>query len=199
MTENTRLRQMSRRAALLGGIWSIAILGCYRSPPPEIPEFKPPPKPVAAETAPPATAEEAPAPVAEEPPPEPEPEPQPIDVAVPLPSEPPPAPEPEKQTARGPTIIGTWRCVEMLYNGQSMPLPEGMEMTMTFSEDGTLTMSTSGGPLPEPHTQQGTYALDGDQITISMGNEAKTGTCTFDGNDRVTLDIAESQMVLTRA
>jgi hypothetical protein len=190
---------MSRHAALLSGVLSLLILGCYRSSPPEIPEFKPPPKPVEKAMAPTDVVEAAPQPVADEPPPEAEPEPVQVAAVAPPAAEPLPEPEPVMETAQGPTIIGTWRCVEMLYNGQSMPLPEGMEMTMAFSEDGTLTMSTSGGPLPEPQTRQGTYSLDGDQITISMDNEAKTGTCTFDGNDRVTLDIAESQMVLTRA
>jgi hypothetical protein len=201
MTENRYLEQRSRRAALLGGILGMLVPGCYRSPPPEIPEFNPPPKPVEKEMAPPEVVEAAPQPVADEPPAEAEIESEPVEAAAaaPPPAEALPEPEPVMETAQGPTIIGTWRCVEMLHNGQSMPLPEGMEMTMTFTADGTVTISSSGGGMPEPYTSQGTYALDGDQITISAENDTQTGTCTFDGNDRMTIDIAGSQMVLMRA
>jgi len=94
--------------------------------------------------------------------------------------------------------VGTWRVTGMSHNGQDMPGFDEMEMTLTFTEDGSITMSVSGGQMPEAMTQEGTYRLSDSQITMSLDNQSKTGTCTFDGHNRVTLEFDEARMVLTR-
>jgi len=86
----------------------------------------------------------------------------------------------------------------MAQKGQVMPMPEGMQMTLTFAEGGTVSMSMSGGPTPEGHVRQGTFSYADGQVTISLDRETKTGKCTFEGSDRVTLEFDEVRMVLTR-
>ena len=199
MVTRKRVRQLAWRAALIGWLLSLALLGCYRSPPPEVPEFRAPPEKGVKETAAPEVAETASEGAIEEPlPPEPEMEPEPVEAvpAGPPPVEPPPQPETRKEALQGPTIIGTWRVTNMLVGGQSQTPPGNMEVTFTFAEDGTLTTSMSGDSIPEPQSTHGTFTLDGNQITISMENEVKTGTYTLD-RDTLTLTFDEVQMVLT--
>ena len=74
-----------------------------------------------------------------------------------------------------------------------------MEMTFTFTEDGTVTMSVSGEQMPEAMTREGTYTLSNGEITMNIDNQSQTGSYTFDGNNRVTIEIDEARMVLTRA
>ena len=56
--------------------------------------------------------------------------------------------------------------------------------------------------MPEPMTRQGTYTYSDSQITMSIDNDDSTGTCTFEGNDRVTLEFEKHgqkvKMVLSR-
>jgi len=175
------------------------LMGCIRSSPPEIPDFKPPPKPVVKEETKPVLAVEAPEPeVVEKPAPEPEPEPIAPVVAEPEPEPPEPEPKPVEPEPAAPTLVGTWRVTEMSHNGQTMPGFDQMEMTFTFTEEGTVTMSISGGQMPEAMTRDGTYTLSDGQITINIDNQSKTGTCTFDGPNRVTIEIDEGRMVMTR-
>jgi len=108
-------------------------------------------------------------------------------------------PEPKKEAPKEPTLIGTWRVSEMVQRGTTMPMPEGMEMTLTFADGGTVTMSMSGGPMPEAQNRQGTYSYSDGQITIALDRETKTGKCTFEGNDRVIIEVDEVKMTLTRA
>jgi outer membrane biosynthesis protein TonB len=188
---------VSRRIVAATSILSLVLWGCYRSSPPELPEFRPPPKKIVKETAPPEAVEDAPEPEYEEPP-EPEPEPEPL-AATPAPQPAAAAPQPKTQeeAPAAPTIIGTWRMTDMLINGQSMMPPgEGLEMTFTFAEGGVLTASRSG-PLPEPHTAQGSYTIDGNQITMTMEGDTQTGTFTLDAHV-LTLNFDQMQMVLTR-
>jgi len=187
-------RWMALGAWILGGMAS----GCYRSGPPVIPEFRPPPKRVLKGTTALETADRTPEPVRDQPEPEPEPEPNKAKpVAAPVP-EPEAEPEPEEFIDEVPPIYGKWRVTEMSRNGQVVPQPEGMEMVVTILEDGTLTMSTSVPQMPEPRVVEGTWEIDGDRITLSMGSETLSGTYTFDGDDNVTLDLGVMQVALTR-
>lgn len=181
--------------------WSIlafVIIGCTRSAPPDIPDFTPPPKPVVTEEVKPVLAVESTESDIEESAPEPKPETE-IPVAKePEPEAPPPPPKPAEPEPAAPSIVGSWRVTEMSHNGQSSPDFDQMEMTFTFSEDGTFSMSVSGEMLPEAHTQEGTYTIADGQITITAEGRSQSGTYSFDGNDSVTIEIDSARMVLTR-
>ena len=58
-------------------------------------------------------------------------------------------------------------------------------------------MTMSAGPQGT-QSRQGTYTLSGDSITISIENETKSGTLTFEGNDRATISMDEMKMTLSR-
>ncbi len=178
-------------------VWTLSFMlsGCYRSSPPKIPEFLPPSEPAARELTTPeavkgkteAWTEKA------------EPEPEPESTAKPAPSaEPPPEDKPAEAAVAEPSIIGTWQVREITQSGQAMPFPEGMEMTMTFAEGGSVSMSMSGDMMPEAQAFQGTYSLEGDRITVSMQGETKSGTYSLDG-DTLTLDFEDGRMVLSRS
>ena len=77
-------------------------------------------------------------------------------------------------------------------------MPPGMTMSMTFAESGTVSMTMSGGPGEQP-ARQGTWSVSDKQVTISIDHDTKTGTLTFEGNDRAILDFAEAKMTLTRS
>lgn len=169
--------------------------GCWRESPPEIPDYIPRVAKPAVET-PKVEVAEAPAqPVAApEPKPEAPPPPKPVVAAKPIEAPPPPPPAPA--AAREPTIVGTWKAVEMSQGGNAMPA--NVSIQFTFEQDGTLSMSMSMEGMPESQTEKGTYTLNGDQITISIENDAKTGTLRFEGESRVTLEVAEVKIVLER-
>ena len=78
-------------------------------------------------------------------------------------------------------------------------MPEGMSMQLTFGQDGTcaMTMTMPGGQ--QGPGQSGTYSINGEQITISIGGDAKTGTFHFDGDKKVTLEMEEVHLVLERS
>ena len=173
--------------------WMMA--GCARSLPPEIPDFKPPAARKPAPAVPPPTAKEA-KPVAEAPP-------APVQAPVPQAPQTQPAAPPQIKpvaapAAKAPTIVGTWQVVEMSQNGQAQPLPPGASVTLTFAEGGTVSMTMGGGP-EGGQSRQGTYSVSGNSITIAMENESKTGTLTFEGNDRAIIEVEEMRMTLTRA
>jgi hypothetical protein len=86
----------------------------------------------------------------------------------------------------------------MTHNGQVAPGFDMMEMTFTFSEDGTLSMSVSGGQMPEAMTREGTYTVSDSSITITMEGDSKTGTLTFEGSDQAVIEIDQARMVLSR-
>lgn len=172
--------------------------GCARSWPPEIPPPRGLPAPVVEAPKVELAVAEAPKPVVEEvrpaPPPEPVRAPETKPAAPVEAPKPPPAPEAPK----APTIVGSWRVAEMSRQGQTMPMPDGVVMSFTFQDGGTLSMSMSGGPMPADQNRNGTWSVTGDQITISMENDAKTGTLTFEGNDRAIIDVVEVKMTLQR-
>ena len=174
------------------------LIGCIRSAPPEIPDFKPPPKPVVTEETKPVLAVDAPEPEVEEPPPVPEPELIEPVAAEPEPERPAPAPKPAEPEPAAPSLVGTWRVTEMTHNGQSSPGFDQMEMTFTFTEDGTATMTVSGDMMPEDMTRDGSYTLADGQITMTFEGQSQSGSYTFDGNNSVTIEIDQARMVLTR-
>ena len=180
--------------ALAGLTSSLMISGCYRSSPPEIPEFLPPPRPAARVLTTPEAVKGKTEAWTEEPKPEPEPESTSTPAAS---AAPPPEAKPTEVVVVKPSLIGTWLVLEFIQNGQAMPLPEGMEMTMTFAEGGSVSMKMSSEMMPEGQAFQGTYVLDGDRMTVSMQGQTRSGTYSFDG-DTLTLDFEDGRMVLSR-
>jgi len=178
---------------------AIALAGCGRDEPPEIPEFRIPAKVALVDSTVPEVVPDPSASAVPTPTPMPKAEPTkgPSPAAkTKAPETAPPTPTPEP--VAGPSIVGTWQVTEMSHRGQSHPMPAGMQMTFTFGQDGSLTMSTSGGQMPQAITQQGTYTLSGNQLTVTMQNQTKTGACTFEGNDKLTLEVDEAKMVMAR-
>jgi hypothetical protein len=188
-------RRIINELVIMGGIVG-AMSGCGRDAPPEGSEYKVPPAIVFGESAVPEPASLSGTPA---PPPKPVPTAAPVKVAAPVQAMQ-KVPEPVKKVeSAAPSIIGTWLVSEMSRNGQAMPLPPGMQITFTFAEGGSLTMSVSGEKIPQgKNDQQGSYTLNGEQFTMTMHNKPSSGTCRFEGNDRVTLDMTEAKMVLTR-
>jgi hypothetical protein len=191
-------RPSARRMRLLAGSllagWMIA--GCARSMPPEVPDFKPPAKAVVKEETPPQVVADTRPAAPVEPPPAPAP-------AKPAPAAPrPEAPPPPVEKKVAPTLVGTWKISEMSVNGQSPPESAQMQMTMTFEEGGSVTMTVSAPQMPQAHTQTGTWSLIDGQITMSMDRESRTGRCTFEGDSRAILEFEEGgqkiRMVLTK-
>jgi outer membrane biosynthesis protein TonB len=166
--------------------------------PPEVTAFKPPAtRKVVPETTPAPADNPAPTPVVEAPPPAPIREERTHKASAPAEA---PKPAPVKAEAKTPTIVGSWQVAEMSHKGQVMPMPAGMVMTLTFAEGGTLSMTMTGAPGgAEAPARQGTYSASGGSISIDMDNDKKTGTLTFEGNDRAILDFEEARMTLTRS
>ncbi len=173
----------------------LATVGCARSLPPEVIDFKPPTMKVTEESKPElVVANPAPQPVVAPPP-------QPARPAASAPAAivaapPPTPPQPTKATA--PTIIGTWRVAEMSRNGQSSPMPAGMSMSITFSDGGNVSISMSGGPGGAGQDQQGTYTLNENQISMTMRGHVESGTLNFESSNRAVLDLGQTRMVLSR-
>jgi hypothetical protein len=192
--DRTAFLEMGLRALLLAGI--LTGLGCVRSSPPEIPPYRPPAARVIKET-PFLEIGEITEAVAYTPKPElkpaakPKPEPEAPKPTVKEETKPQPA-------ANTPTLVGTWTAQEMTtQNG--VDLSSQMSITFTFGDDGQFSMTMSREGMPQPATQTGTYELSGDQITISVQGQTRTGTCTFDGPNRVTLALNDVRLVLARS
>lgn len=117
----------------------------------------------------------------------------------------------EKEPAE--LIVGTWKVVSMSmsYEGMTMdmdPAEMGVDYTMTFKADGTVTIMVSAEG--EPQTANGTYSVasNGDTMTLTMTAEGESTTSTIAQLDDTTLvivqDIVEdgmtvsSRMTLTR-
>lgn len=111
-------------------------------------------------------------------------------------------------------IVGTWKVVSMSmsYEGTTMdmdPAEMGVDYTMTFKADGTMTIMVSAEER-EPQTANGTYSVasNGDTMTLTMTAEGESATSTIARLDDTTLvidqefmqnDIAvSSRMTLTR-
>lgn len=177
------------------GTLTLWLAGCWRDAPPEIQEFRAPATHVEEET-PESQPTTQPAPaVVEEPKPEEPAEEKPKTVKAPTTVEAAPEP-PQEAPKKEPTIIGSWRLTQAAHNGQVMPLPAGMEMTMTFNDDGTLAMSQSF--QGQSHDRTGTYTLNGNQITISMMGQTKTGNYSLNGDNELTMDMDNGQATFTR-
>lgn len=86
-------------------------------------------------------------------------------------------------------IIGDWELVNMemttsvsgltgnyaMYNGDTTAIEEpeaGESQTMTFKKDGTVTMSSSD-PEEGTQTENGTYTIENENITLTVNNESQ--------------------------
>ncbi len=110
-------------------------------------------------------------------------------------------------------IVGTWKVVSMSmsYEGMTMdmdPAEMGVDYTMTFKADGTITIMVSAEG--ESQTANGTYSVasNGDTMTLTMTAEGESNTSTIAQLDDTTLVIDQeivedgiavsSRMTLTR-
>lgn len=117
----------------------------------------------------------------------------------------------EKEPAE--LIVGNWKVTAMSinYDGMTMdmdPAEMGVDYTMTFKADGTITIMVSAEG--ESQTSNGTYSVasNGDTTTLTMTAEGESATSTIARLDDTTLvidqefmqnDIAvSSRMTLTR-
>ncbi|GMV97320.1 MAG: hypothetical protein AMXMBFR83_16780 [Phycisphaerae bacterium] len=201
ITIHVRLSTLAaQRRAVLAVI--AALSACTREGPPEIPEWKLSGGPAAAAkieeveevAAPVEAAAAAPAPpemIAAAPVLAPGPPPKPVET--------PPVPK-APETPQKPSIIGTWRVAQASEGDK--PMPPGMDMRFSFAADGTMTMSMTmnrpDAPEPTAHTKTGTYSLADDTITLSFDRETKSGTLTFEGPDRVRIEVERVKFVLER-
>lgn len=200
------MHRVMRLIVLSGCILGCVFPGCGRDDPPAILEFRPPiektieeDEPEVVEKVPEAAPEPEKKPEPK-PKPKPEPKPKPKPKSKPKKVEaPPPPPEPEPEAPADASIIGTWRVKKITEHGHTQELPEGMKMIFTFTEDGTVKMTVSHERMPEPHTEEGSYSISDGQITLDIQGESKTGTYEFEGNDKLTIKIAdEAEMVMVR-
>lgn len=181
---------------LLAGVaWICGIASCARESPPEIRQFVPPAVRMIAEEEPTSrpvvAAAPTPAPKAPEPTSQPTTAPAPVEVVEA------PVEEPEPVEPAAPSIVGSWRIVEISRQGQTQPMPAGMDMNWTFEENGTYSMSMTGGP-GGGQQMDGSYTLSGESITISMQGQTQSGTVTFNGNDQMTFDLSEAVFTFAR-
>jgi len=177
----------------------LTFTACYREMPPDMPEFRAPvvtkdevatAAEVKRDTGPGPVMVEAPvveaAPEVAAPPPV---------VAAPTGMEAPPPAPPEAAPA-APSIVGTWRMVQMIdQTGQPQPMPPGASMTLTFSADGQITVQQQFGDMNNSET--GSYTVSVDQITLTVDGEPKTGTYTVTAT-QLTIVIDEGTVVCER-
>jgi uncharacterized protein (TIGR03066 family) len=174
------------------------LAGCWRDSPPEVQEFRPPVARVVADAPATQPATQPSAAVAEVPKPQEAPEVKPESAKAPATAvAASPSPEPVKESAKAPTIVGTWQMTKATRSGQQQEMPAGLEMRFTFNEDGTLAMSQSF--QGQSHDMSGSYTLSGNQITMTMMDRTVTGSVVFNGDNEITLDIDNSQMTLARS
>lgn len=178
---------------LMGMVLSCGSARCARESPPEIRQFVPPVVRMIAEDEPTSRPVVAAAPEPEAPVPTSPPAtaPAPVEIVEA------PVEEPEPVAPAAPSIVGAWRVVEMSRQGQTQPMPPGMDMVWTFDESGSYSMSMTGGPGGGQQVD-GSYTLSGDSITISMPNQTESGTVTFNGNDQMTFDLSEAVITFAR-
>lgn len=181
---------------LLAGVALVCgMASCARESPPEIRQFVPPVVRMIADEEPTSrpvvAAAPTPAPKAPEPTSQPTSAPAPVEIVEA------PVEEPEPVAPAAPSIVGSWRIVEVSRQGQTEPMPPGMDMIWTFDENGSLSTSMTGGPGGGQQTD-GSYTLSGDAITISMQSQTLSGTLAFNGNDQMTLDLSEVFFTLAR-
>lgn len=94
-------------------------------------------------------------------------------------------------------IIGDWELVNMemttsvsgltgeyaMYNQDTsmVETPEaGESQTMTFKKDGTVTIVSVYADENENETENGTYSIEGDNITLTVDNKPETYKLTID-------------------
>lgn len=102
---------------------------------------------------------------------------------------PPQAAEKPTPVPQNSPIVGTWRVLEASHNGQKTPIPPGAGMTMTFTADGNMVCASSGGRGGE-QSEKHTYSLKGTEMSLGDAHGSQKGTVSFEGKDRVILDIA---------
>lgn len=86
-------------------------------------------------------------------------------------------------------LVGTWYLNEIVMGESSMsPATFGMDMTITLNEDGTA----SGESSLEDEVSDGTWAIDGTTVTVTLGGDAQV----FEYADgKLTADMGDGMMV----
>ena len=79
-------------------------------------------------------------------------------------------------------IIGKWKCVKVVNNGETYTDGQNVGFTYEFLADNTVNMGMEGYTVP------GTYAIDGDVLTITV-----MGVPTKANIDKIT----KSKMILS--
>ena len=88
-------------------------------------------------------------------------------------------------------LVGTWRATE--FNGQALPATIGM--TVTFSDNGSFTGTTTINGVVE--TESGTWSADGGTLTIVDEDGTDTSGYTVEG-DTLTITDEEGAFTLVR-
>lgn len=192
------MRPMRFPSLLILTVLWLATAACYRSSPPEIPEFRAPAvKSLKTSTVTMAESDDV---VLDEhievaiddAPPEP------VQAPAQAAAAPPPSAAVEAPAA-APTIYGTWRMTEQTSAaGSPGEIPPGVEFLMTFNQDGSINCLVSAPEMPEPMSMQGSFTLNGTQITLEMNGESRTGTYSIEGST-LRLIFDEMTIVMVRA
>lgn len=66
-----------------------------------------------------------------------------------------------------------------------------------FSEDGDFTLYEMSSPTAVKSQSHGSYTLDGDRITLIIGDKSTTGRMTTDGKSALILNIDGVDRILT--
>lgn len=107
-------------------------------------------------------------------------------------------------------IIGDWELVNMemtnsvsgltgnyaMYNGDTTAIEEpeaGESQTMTFKKDGTVTIVTIE-PEEETQTENGTYTIENENITLTVNNESQVFQLAVD-KKTLSLTMADTQQL----
>lgn len=92
-----------------------------------------------------------------------------------------------------PDMTGKWTIKSATIGGETMSGDEMLnyygDLTYTFSDDGTVTLTTLGLDL------DGTYSLNGSKLTLSIGGQ--DGVATVDGN-QFTLEEGDASIVFEK-
>ncbi len=111
-------------------------------------------------------------------------------------------------------IIGDWELVNMemttsvsgltgeyaMYNQDTtmVETPEaGESQTMTFKKDGTVTIVSVYADENENETENGTYSIEGDNITLTVDNKPETYKLTIDKKTMSFFSSQSDQMQLS--
>ena len=93
------------------------------------------------------------------------------------------------------SILGTWYLSEITGGGMSMsPAQLGMSMSMDFTEDGKVAVTTAYGD--DPQTDMADWAQDGDTITLTV--EGQTAMVVTYADGKLTVAQDDGAMTFTR-